>query len=245
MNYPFQKTTILILLLVFTFTVTAQENNSILEIIDKIYELEKDKDPKCYATANRLEDFMYGTPLEEDARNLKIEIQKELIYYLKERGTQAARQANFPKITEKQLLPIIQDIAEYTQNKNGDYVYKLTTGSITIAKKDYDQYASVSYGYRSLLSVEQDLVYFADSKLLSFDSGALQQANDYVNLITLVTLKIADINARKNNEFTITKKRLKNTWVLILNESKNKNTLANISYPTINFFTVADLKSGG
>ena len=231
MNYQFQKSILFIIIILCTCTITAQENNSISEIIGKIYELEKDKDPKCYATANRLEDFMYGTPLEEDARNLKIEIQKELIYYLKERGTQTAQEANLSKITVKQLYPIIQDIAEYSKNNNGDYVYKLTTGSITIAKKDYDQYASVSYGYRSLLSVEQDLIYFSDSKLLSFDNDALQLANDYVNLITLVTLKIADINARKANESTITKKRLKDTWVLILNESKNKNTLANISYP--------------
>ena len=83
MNYQFQKSIIFIILFVITFTVTAQESNSISAIIGKIYDLEKDKDPKCYATANRLEDFMYGTPLEEDARNLKIDIQKELIYYLK------------------------------------------------------------------------------------------------------------------------------------------------------------------
>ena len=58
----------------------AQQSSSISDIIDKIYDLEKERDPKCYATANRLEDFMYGTPLEVEARNLKIDIQKELIY---------------------------------------------------------------------------------------------------------------------------------------------------------------------
>ena len=53
----------------------------------RIYDLEKERDPKCYATANRLEDFMYGTPLEEEARNLKIDIQKELIYLIERKDT--------------------------------------------------------------------------------------------------------------------------------------------------------------
>ena len=212
----------------------AQESNSISEIIEKIHDLEKDKDPKCYATANRLEDFMYGTPLEEDARSLKIEIQKEIIYYLKEKGTIEAKKNNAHKISPIHLKPILAEISLFETDAKGDYQYQLTTGSISILKKDYKQYASVSYGYRSLLSVEQDLIYFSESNLLSFDSEALQMANDYVNLLTLVTLKIADINARKSNENVISKKRLQETWVLILKESKNKNSLANVNYPETN-----------
>ena len=72
----------------------AQQSSSITDIIDKIYDLEKERDPKCYATANRLEDFMYGTPLEVEARNLKIVIQKELIYYLKEKGSALGKREN-------------------------------------------------------------------------------------------------------------------------------------------------------
>ena len=36
-------------------------------IIEEIGELEGVRDPKCYATASRLEDFIYGTPLEAEA----------------------------------------------------------------------------------------------------------------------------------------------------------------------------------
>ncbi|MBW2937393.1 CRTAC1 family protein [Aureisphaera sp. CAU 1614] len=209
----------------------AQQSSSISDIIDKIYDLEKERDPKCYATANRLEDFMYGTPLEEEARNLKIDIQKEFIYYLKEKGSALAKNGNHLKIKRIHLESVLQDLTEYKLLENGNYQYKLTTGTITINAKDYRQYASVSYGYRSLLSVEQDLFYFSENKLLAFDSEALQLANEYVNLITLVTLKIADINARKANEKTISKERLKESWLLILNESKNKNSLSISKYP--------------
>ena len=48
-------------------------------IVDEIGELEKVRDPKCYATASRLEDFIYGTPLESEARFAKIALQKEYI----------------------------------------------------------------------------------------------------------------------------------------------------------------------
>ncbi len=224
----------IILLILFLFVskiAFSQQKSSISEIIKKIEELEQNKDPKCYATANRLEDFMYGTPLDEEARNHKINIQKELIYYLKEKGTEIAKTKNNTIITKEILTPILSEISEYSLDKNGNYQYILKTGTITILKKDYNQYGSVSYSYRSLLSVEQDLTYFSESNLFSFDSETLQMANDYVNLLTLVTLKIADINARKANEKVITKNRLQDTWILILKESKNKNTLATNKYP--------------
>ena len=48
-------------------------------IIKEIGELESVRDPKCYATASRLEDFIYGTPLESEARFEKIALQKAFI----------------------------------------------------------------------------------------------------------------------------------------------------------------------
>ena len=223
------KNIFLIITLLIVNLVTAQ-SNSYLDIIQKIYDLEKNRDPKCYATANRLEDFMYGTPLDEEARNYKIDIQKEIIYYLKEKGTENALQDNSTKIKVKHIQPILKDLANYYNTDNGDYIYLLNAVPVTILKKDYDHYASVSYGYRSLLSVEQDLI-FTDSELLSFDSEALELTNQFINLITLVTLKVADINARVGNDYIITKNRLLNTWIKIIEDSNNQSDLAKVSYP--------------
>ncbi len=212
--------------------VFSQTSSGISDIIQKIYDLEKDKDPKCYATANRLEDFMFGTPLDDDARNFKIDFQKTLIYYLKEKGTELALKQRSENITRSQIKEVLQGISEYGNAENGDYYYKLTTGTITIKNKDFRQYSSVSYGYRSLLSVEQDLIFAGNSNLLPPDTEALQLINDYVNLLTLVVLKIADINARKSNETRISKKRLKESWILILSESRN-GTFAKATLPKI------------
>ena len=98
---------VLLVLLLLPLATFCQELSSISTIINKIYELEKEKDPKCYATANRLEDFMFGTPLNEDARNLKIEIQKEIINYLRKKGSQKAK-----KEGSKHLPPIIYLLQE-------------------------------------------------------------------------------------------------------------------------------------
>ena len=52
------------------------------EILADIQELEGNKDPKCYATASRLEDFMYGTPLSDEARHQKNKLQKRLAEFV-------------------------------------------------------------------------------------------------------------------------------------------------------------------
>lgn len=49
------------------------------EIIQTIEDFEAEQDAKCYATASRLENFIYGTPLSDDARFLKIDLQKAVI----------------------------------------------------------------------------------------------------------------------------------------------------------------------
>ena len=48
-------------------------------IIREIEKLESNKDPKCHATASRLEDFLYGTPLSFEARNKRITFQQAYV----------------------------------------------------------------------------------------------------------------------------------------------------------------------
>jgi hypothetical protein len=211
----------------------AQNNEAITEIIDKIYQLEKNKDAKCYATANRLEDFMYGTPLTEDARNAKIEIQKKIVFYFKEKGSEIARQQQQSTISPEIVKTLIDKLSRFEINKNGNYIYFLTTGDVFIKKIDFDQYSSVSYGYRSILSVEQDLFYIPEKETLPLNSEALELVNNYVNLMTLVVLKVSDLKTRKTNQKSITKDLLINSWVLILNESKNSDTPETITYPPL------------
>src|SRR5881398_2516179 len=78
-------------------------------IVKEIGDLESVRDPKCYATASRLEDFIYGTPLESQARFKKIALQKTLIRALWERASAAAT----GHVTVDQLRPVIQSVVPY------------------------------------------------------------------------------------------------------------------------------------
>src|SRR5664279_3461110 len=77
-------------------------------IINEIDQLESVRDPKCYATANRLEDFIYGTPLDFEARAEKIALQKRFIRDLWLKATTAASAAGKAQIDAETLRPVLQ-----------------------------------------------------------------------------------------------------------------------------------------
>src|SRR5438034_6437243 len=84
-------------------------------IVKEIGDLEGVRDPKCYATAGRLEDFIYGTPLETGARFEKIALQKQLIRDLWVKATAAATAAGRTSIDVERLRPILQAAVPYVQ----------------------------------------------------------------------------------------------------------------------------------
>src|SRR5215212_387026 len=89
-------------------------------IIDEIGQLEAVRDPKCYATESRLEDFIYGTPLEPEARFEKIALQKAFI-----RDIWAQASANSPKeIGVDVLRPLLQKAVSYTQMPEGNWMVR-------------------------------------------------------------------------------------------------------------------------
>src|SRR5260370_22303197 len=88
--------------LCFTFVARAQ----VPTIIKEIDQLESQRDPKCYATANLLEDFIYGTSLVFDAPAAKIALQKRLIRDLGLTATGAAKTACKPHIVVHALRPL-------------------------------------------------------------------------------------------------------------------------------------------
>ena len=95
---------------------TEQKNN--LCIIDNIHLLESNKDPKCHATASRLEDFMYGTPLNDAARAQKIELQKKLVLYIWDKASKIAATLNTDTINITILQSVFEQLNEFGKNSN-------------------------------------------------------------------------------------------------------------------------------
>jgi enediyne biosynthesis protein E4 len=173
-------------------------------IIDEIGELESVRDPKCYATASRLEDFIYGTPLEAEARFEKIALQKAFI-----RGAWTKASNGASTIDAAALRPILQAAVPYTQNADGSWLVRDTP----VSARDKRQYGSVAYALRAILAVQQDDA-LADSpaKLAPLSADAVELLKESVDLVTLAALQHADRNARKANKDSIDAPLLRAGW---------------------------------
>jgi len=187
-------------------------------IIKEIDQLESQRDPKCYATANRLEDFIYGTSLDFDARAEKIALQKRLIRDAWVKATAAAKGKE--QIGVDELRPVLQAAVPYVSTPAGDWIVLPDDPRRTdITARDKRQYGAVAYALRAILSVQQDA--FVDgTKLLPLDEKAVELFKESVDLITLAALQRADKATRTKNEHQINGAEMKAAWAGIVGSSK-------------------------
>jgi len=164
-------------------------------IVKEIGDLEAVRDPKCYATANRLEDFIYGTPLEAEARFKKIALQKQLIRDAWIQATATATKAGKERIDADTLRPILQSIVPYSAGADGNWTVR---EKIQITARDKRQYGSVAYALRAILGVQQDAL-LDGTKLLPLDDAAVELFKESVDLISLAALQTADQRSRFAN----------------------------------------------
>ncbi|MGA8810020.1 MAG: hypothetical protein WB973_19285, partial [Thermoanaerobaculia bacterium] len=186
-------------------------------IIKEIDQLESQRDPKCYATANRLEDFIYGTSLDFDARAEKIALQKRLIRDVWIKATAAANGKT--QIGVDELRPVLQAAIPYVATPGGDWTVLPDTQKIEITARDKRQYGAVAYALRAILSVQQDA--FVDgTNLLPLDEKAVELFKESVDLITLAALQHADRDTRTKNQHQINGAEMKTAWAGIVGASK-------------------------
>ncbi|HEX7681281.1 MAG TPA: hypothetical protein VF713_24300, partial [Thermoanaerobaculia bacterium] len=202
--------------LCFTFAALAQ----VPTIIKEIDQLESLRDPKCYATANRLEDFIYGTSLDFDARAEKITLQKRLIRDLWLKATDAAKKAGKTQIGVDELRPLLQAAVPYVATPAGDWIVLPGDPRHTeISARDKRQYGNVAYALRAILAVQQDA--FVDgTSLLPLDAPAVELFKEAVDLITLAALQHADRATRTANQHQIGGAEMKAAWAGIVGSSK-------------------------
>lgn len=202
--------------LCFTFAALAQ----VPTIIKEIDQLESLRDPKCYATANRLEDFIYGTSLDFDARTEKIALQKRLIRDLWLKATDAAKKAGKTQIGVDELRPLLQAAVPYVATPAGDWIVLPGDPRHTdISARDKRQYGNVAYALRAILAVQQDA--FVDgTSLLPLDAPAVELFKEAVDLITLAALQHADRATRTANQHQIGGAEMKAAWAGIVGSSK-------------------------
>ncbi|MFT4664015.1 MAG: hypothetical protein ACI8YQ_004102 [Polaribacter sp.] len=195
-------------LLLFSFglienvNLSAQEVSEFQSVIGQISELENKKDPKCHATASRLEDFIYGTPLSFEARSKRIAFQKA---YVKMLWLDFTKQKNNQKDEGDDLAlfkEVEQKYFEYTADQQGIQLVFLNQHQLLIPERDYRQYSSIAYALRAILSVQQANIFESES-LASLDAAVMAYFKKSVDLVVLALLHESDQLARKDNEFQI------------------------------------------
>ncbi len=180
-------------------------------IIDEIGELESVRDPKCYATASRLEDFIYGTPLESEARFEKIALQKGFIRTVWSKATEASAGK---EISVDVLRPVLQAAVPYTQMPDGSWIVRDTV----ITARDKRQYGTVAYALRAILAVQQDAL-VDGTAFAPLSADAVELFKESIDLTTLASLQRADKEARRTNNDHIQPAMLRTAWKSVAGES--------------------------
>ena len=165
--------------------------------VEAIKSLENQRDPKCDATATRLENFMYGTPLAQDGREKKVELQKGLILRVWSEASAAARAAGNSEVRLEVLRPVIARHFAYTLDAQKNAQVTLADGkTLLLEERDVRQYASVAYALRAILATQQDAMLTSAVQLLPLAADAVQAMKEMVDVHTLATLNLADRAAR-------------------------------------------------
>ena len=205
-------------LVVFQRVGSSQTLEDSKQLLYQIGEFEGRKDPKCAATANRLEDFMYGTRLEESARIRKSELQKALILSVWEEANSIERSQKSSQIYQSTLQQVLSKRVSITET-DVEIQFNLEGNKETVTQRDFKHYSAVAYGYRAILSVQQDGLFNPDFNLLPLSGGASKALKEFVDQVTLVVLKIADRKSRKLESERISEDTFQDAWEVVTEKS--------------------------
>ncbi|HXI13448.1 MAG TPA: FG-GAP-like repeat-containing protein [Thermoanaerobaculia bacterium] len=183
------------------------------QTVGVIEALENQRDPKCDATATRLENFMYGTPLAHDGREKKVDLQKALVLAVWKQASVAAQAAGASEIEIDVLRPVIERVFPYRINDRKDAIVKLADGSeLLLEERDVRQYGTVAYALRAILATQQDALLTPGLDLIPFDSDAIRLTKEMVDVHTLATLNLADSAARKSGKKELSASLVADAW---------------------------------
>ncbi|HVR37553.1 MAG TPA: FG-GAP-like repeat-containing protein [Thermoanaerobaculia bacterium] len=205
-----------VLLLFAAVSASAQDANDELRkalgldtTVRAIQSLENQRDPKCDATATRLENFMYGTPLSHEGREAKVDLQKKLILGV----WKEASKAGASTISADELKPIIKRTLPFTIDDAKNAHVTLADGSeLVLEERDVRQYGTVAYALRAILATQQDALLTPGVNLVPLSQDAIQTMKQFVDIYTLAALNLSDKAARKAGQKQLDAKLIGDAW---------------------------------
>jgi len=184
-----------------------------IPLLRSIQTFEGANDPKCHATASRLENFMYGTPLTDEARFQKNELVKVLVGDCWQLANRIAVKDGLDEIP----VWVIQKAQEFFphishRSKEGIWGVHVNGEVVEITERDKKHYASVAYTLRAILSVQQEA---GEGGLTPLSKEALNRLKVQADLYQLATLKLADADARRAKRTELTADDIFKHWKVL------------------------------
>ncbi|MCC2606109.1 CRTAC1 family protein [Planctobacterium marinum] len=213
----FRSIFILIQALIVSTFGYAQGTLDIDSIIGHIEELENVRDPKCYATASRLENFIYGTPLSNEARFKKNLLQKEWLKDAWQAASKSAKIAGRDEVSKDDAILAVNRVLKWEALSDGHWRVTLSNGqNLTIHKDDKRQYSTIAYSLRSLLAVQQELFLAeSDFEYLTLSGPATDTLAEALDFYLLSVLQVSDKQTRQENQQEINENTLTSVWALL------------------------------
>jgi hypothetical protein len=180
-------------------------------IVEEIRRLEDQRDPKCHATASRLEDLIYGTPLTAEARFRKNDLQKELALAIWAAASDRAGQRGLAEIPLDVLADARKTFLDYGTITHGDWRVEINQQAHVINQTDKRQYATVAYSLRAILAVEQEQL-LGDVRFLPLAETSVSALKEAVDLYTLAALQQADRGARRASRYRLEAADIEAAW---------------------------------
>ncbi|HWW60911.1 MAG TPA: FG-GAP-like repeat-containing protein, partial [Thermoanaerobaculia bacterium] len=162
------------------------------------------------ATATRLENFMYGTPLSHEGREKKVDLQKQLILSV---WSEASKSANATTISVDALRPVIARTLPFTLDDKKNAHVTLADGTeLLLEERDVRQYGTVAYALRAILATQQDALLTPGVNLVPLSPEAVQAMKHLVDVYTLAALNLGDRAARKSGKKELDANVIAQAW---------------------------------
>jgi hypothetical protein len=182
-------------------------------ILADIEKLDGNRDPKCYSTASRLENFMYGTPLSDPARFQKNRLQNRLVEIVWRLA------GDSPSLGPAAVDAAFSGIIRFREQADGHLLVFPNGNEILIRAVDLRQYGTVAYSLRAILSVMQDSMIDPDARPLSpLSDAALAHFKTRMDLATLALLQEADAYARAHDEYQVSLDNINRSWLALFRQ---------------------------
>ncbi|WOT06307.1 CRTAC1 family protein [Shewanella youngdeokensis] len=197
-----------------------------LPLLELMGEFESSKDPKCHATATRLEGLIYGTPLSKQARYLKTEYQKDLVRSIWQIA--AVRNPASAMLSEAEVNAAAATLFVINSKKVANelvWLVSINDQTTEISQRDQQHYGSIAYTMRAMLAVQQDVLLDFDAELPELSDAAAKAMTKKVDLLTLALLKNTDTQARLENAYEISAAHIQQNWSALIPDRQPKQNI--------------------